>query len=350
MSGAARPSFLQVFVAHRNRILRDAAVISLVLIAASFLIPNQYTAHTVLLPPSPDQDLSGLLTGVTGNAVLSRAFGLDAGSGTNLYMGVLRSETVRDSLVRQFGLIRAYKVKNGEKARKKLGENTALTVTGDEFVEVAVTDRDRTRAANLANAYVEQLDHFLRTNTNTSAGRRRQFLEKRLTDTRRDLVVAEDALRDYQVRKGVPAVGSDVDRSARGAADLVAEKMSREVELGALENVAVGANPRVEQLRNEIGEIDLQIAKIPPATTELARLFREVKIQERILLLLTEEYERARVLELKDIPTVQIVDVAHPPIQKSFPRRTLIGGAVVIITLSTLTALAWMRERALQAG
>ena len=66
--------------------------------------------------------------------------------------------------------------------------------------------------------------------------------------------------------------------------------------------------------------------------------------------MLTEEYERARLLELKNTPTVEVVDVAQPPIHKSQPRRSLIALGAFAIAFAANAALLWIRESVLSAA
>jgi uncharacterized protein involved in exopolysaccharide biosynthesis len=347
MTETARPTLPGSLRAHFRAILINAAIVTVVVTAASFLIADRFTAATVLLPPGHQADLSSLVPGIPGGA-LSSVLGIDIPKGSDLYIGVLRSATIADSLIRRYDLVRTYGAKDEEKTARKLAEHTAITLTTESFIRIAVTEKDKRLAAGLANAYAEQLDLFLRQNTNTSARRRREFLERRLTEARADLVVAENVLRDYQVQKRLPVVGADIERSADTAGELLGQKVSREIELGTLESVSRGPNSRAEELRNEIHQIDSEIMKIPPATTELARRFRDVKTDEKILLVLTEEFERARVMELKDIPTVEIVDRATPPLHKSQPRRGLIAVGTFAIAIAAGAALAWARDDALR--
>jgi uncharacterized protein involved in exopolysaccharide biosynthesis len=345
MNTPVGPSIVEVLSRNWRRISRDALIITVVLFAGTFLIPNQYSATAVVLPPAPDADMGGLFSAVPGAASLSRVFGIDAGSQTSLYLGILRSNTIRDSLISHFGLVRFYKAKDIERARKALASHTRIMLTDDGFVAVTVTEPKPKLAADLANAYMQDLDRFLRTNTHSSARLRREFLERRLDESRDRLATAEDTLRDYQIRKRMPAIGLDPDRASSAAADLVAERMSREVELGTVTSVSRVYNPRAEQLKNEIRQFDTELMKIPPAATEIGRLYRAVKIQEKILLVLTEEYERTRVLELKNIPTVDVVDMAQPPMHKSQPRRAILGVVILVLSITSLTLLTWMRER-----
>ena len=242
---------------------------------------------------------------------------------------------------------RSYGQKDTEKAGKKLSEHTGVALTNEGFVRVTVTERDRSLAADLANAYADELDQFLRLNTNTSARLRREFMDKRLTETESALAAVEDSLRDYQTRSRLPLLGAESQSATSAAADLLAQKVQREIELGTLRKVSTGNNPRVEQLQEEVDQIDHQLDRIPPATTEIARLLRNAKIQERILLVLTEERERARLLELKTMGSVDIVDRAEPPLHKSQPHRTLIiAGAFGLAVLAGYT-LQRLRETAM---
>jgi hypothetical protein len=66
------------------------------------------------------------------------------------------------------------------------------------------------------------------------------------------------------------------------------------------------------------------IRKLPLLGVMYADLYRRTKIQEAVLETLTKEYEMAKVQEVKEIPTVKVLDVAGVPDKKSFPPRSLI--------------------------
>jgi uncharacterized protein involved in exopolysaccharide biosynthesis len=61
-------------------------------------------------------------------------------------------------------------------------------------------------------------------------------------------------------------------------------------------------------------------AKVPEVGLELARLTREVKIQETLVTLLTQQGEQARLVEAKDVPVVQVLDRAVPAERPVRPR------------------------------
>jgi hypothetical protein len=63
------------------------------------------------------------------------------------------------------------------------------------------------------------------------------------------------------------------------------------------------------------------IRRLPLLGVEFADLYRRTKIQETVLETLTKEYEIAKVQEVKEIPTVKVLDAAEIPDKKSYPPR-----------------------------
>jgi uncharacterized protein involved in exopolysaccharide biosynthesis len=322
-------------------ITRNALAVAAVLFAGSFVVRDKFTAAAVILPPSEQTDLGSLLSGLAASPALSRAFGFDSKNKLDLYLGVLQSRNVQDHLIQRFDLQKHYRLKDIEKTERQLKSRTAITTTNEGFVRVAVTDENRWLSANLANGYASELDQFLQVNTNTAARKRREYLDQRLADARRRLERSENAFLAYQVAHQLPMMRPD--DAADGLSALLGEKTQREIELGTLEAVSTGPSPRAEQLREELRQVDRQIERIPPASTALGRLARDVKIQEKIVLVLTEEHESARLLELRNVATVELVDSARPPIRKSAPRRSWVAIAAFLLAFAGNCVVVWAR-------
>lgn len=341
---ASRPTMLTVIARRWRMIVRNALIATVVVAGLSLLIRNKFTASAELLPPDTNSDLMSMLSSVPGAMALSRLAGVDVSTGTNMYIGVMRSGRVTGPMIERFDLVKHYDVKDVEKAAKQLASNTSIEISEEGMVRISVTDRDPKLAAAMTNAYVDGLDAFLRSNGASTARDRRAFMEKRIAAEKVELASTEDSLRDYQVNAKMPALGTDAMKSAGAAADLLGRRAALEVELGMLDKVARMPSARAEELRMQLGEIDAQIVRIPPATTTIGRLFRSVKTHEAVLLVLTQEYERAKLQELKDFSSVEVLDRASPPIHKSGPHRTLIVAAGFLAAFAAGSALAWARE------
>jgi capsule polysaccharide export protein KpsE/RkpR len=85
------------------------------------------------------------------------------------------------------------------------------------------------------------------------------------------------------------------------------------------------------------GSMYPSIRKLPLLGVTYADLYRRTKIQEAVLETLTKEYEMAKVQEVKEIPTVKVLDAANIPDKKSFPPRLLIMATGTILAFG-LTA------------
>ena len=157
----ATPEVTSFLRRHAVRVLVQAAVVAAAAGLLSLALPNKFTASTVMLPPSSQADLGGLMSGAAGGAALSRALGIDSQSEIDVYLGVLRSDHLNSRLLERFHLQQVYQQKDADKAAKRLKSHTAISLTNEGFVRVSVTERDRQLAADLANAYAEELDQFL---------------------------------------------------------------------------------------------------------------------------------------------------------------------------------------------
>lgn len=65
----------------------------------------------------------------------------------------------------------------------------------------------------------------------------------------------------------------------------------------------------------------MSLSELSVVALEYARLLKDVKVQEAIYEIMTQQYEQAKLMEVKDTPTVQVLDRASPPEKKSTPKR-----------------------------
>ncbi len=124
----------------------------------------------------------------------------------------------------------------------------------------------------------------------TQAGENRRFVEGRLGEVSQSLAKAEGALLDFRER-----------------------------------NLRIGNSPRL--------------------LLEEGRLTRSLREQEEIYLTLQRQYELAKLEEMRDVPTLSILDPAVRPISKYSPKRVvlsvfgfLIGGFTAFAALVMRTS------------
>jgi len=329
--------------AWERRIPIGAFLLAVVVVAAgvSLLLPNWFRARSTILPPTEGGNGFELMNALIENKTLSHLGLFSASTPSDIYAEILKSRTLRESLVTDFDLQRLYHTKGMESTLKELEQHLKVTLTPIGVVTVSVEDRDPKRAAAMANHLVAGLDRFNRESVNTQAKRTREFLQKRLVEARLNMSSAESTLTAYEQRNKVVA---STEAAAVGAmADIISQKMSLEVRHSYMSSYARPGSAPLRQVEAEIGAMDQQLAKLPSLKQEGSRLALDAEIQRRVFTLLTAQYEDMRIQETRDTPTLTILDVARVPELRARPRRSLIvaiSGLVGVMLASAWVAMS----------
>lgn len=345
-------------------------------IGIAMLLKPVFTATTVIMTPQEEQSASGSMLGQLGAlGSLGAASALGMKSPADMYVGILGSRVIADDLIVRFHLNFVYGQKMRVGAEDVLRKNSEFEAAKDGLIYIRVKDFDPNRAADLANAYVEELH-----NTNSrlaigQAAQRRLFYDMHLDEEKKSLAIAEDDLKQTEEKSGVIQLSGQADMTIRSIASLRAQIASSEVELGVTRTFATEQNPDVIRLQQEIaslknhltalesseqrqvpGDVEVQAGKIPSVGLEYMRKLREVRYHESLYELLAKQREAASLDEAKSAPVIQVVDPATVPERKSGPSRTFIavGFALLGFVLSATWAvlsdiLSAMQQRPEQA-
>src|SRR5204863_603684 len=176
-----------------------AAVLSLVV---ALLLPPIYTARTTFLAPGSQQQ-SGSAAALAALGSLGALGGLPGGLGAktpdDLYVALLKSDSVQHGLDQRFNLRAHYDVETYEALRRAL--NNQVRVTADKksgVISVEVDDKDAKFAADLANGHEPEVTKLLGRLAVSEAQLRRAFFEKQLQHPQENLIKAEQSLQPLQ--------------------------------------------------------------------------------------------------------------------------------------------------------
>jgi tyrosine-protein kinase Etk/Wzc len=327
-----------------------AAVVS---VAVALWLPNEYTARATMLPPGSQQQSGSAAALAALGALGGLAGGIAAKTPDELYVSLLRSESLIRALDERFKLRERYEVDTFVELRLVLQQVSRVSADRKSgVISVEVDDEDPVFASELANAHPEELAKVLARLAVSEAQQRRMFFEQQLGQTKENLIKAEQEFRAMQERSGVIVLDKQAEAMLLGAAQVRAQIAEREVQLRVLRSSATAQNPDVLRLnselaalRSELGRmestgrgangsaLDLPVGKLPEAAIEFVRARRELKIQETLLESIVRQYEIAKLDEAKEGPNLQMVDRALPPDRKSKPKRSLIVLASVLAAL-----------------
>jgi uncharacterized protein involved in exopolysaccharide biosynthesis len=154
---------------------------------------------------------------------------------------------------------------------------------------------DPQMAADIANAFTDELISNDRRIKSSTARTKREFIERQITDNEKRLKEAEDRLRDFKMRN-IPLYQAEALGPA-GAARLM------------------GVSP------------ELQLEK--------DRREREVKLESDLYVTLKKEHELAKIAENNEASTLAVIERASPPLQRIKPstRTNVMLAAVVGLML-----------------
>src|SRR5258708_17287067 len=220
-----------------------AALVSAVVV---LLLPSYYTATTKILPPQQNQSMSAAMLSQLGQlAPLIGAAGKDLGirNPNDMYVAMLRSRTVADNMIKHFNLMSVYRAKTLMDARKELENATEIVAGKDGIISLSVEDRSADRAAQMANAYIEELETLTRTLAVTDAGKRRSFFERDVKTVSDELATAELSLKQTEESTGIIQLDSQSKVMLQAYADLRAQVGLKQVQVQSIRSFSTSENP-----------------------------------------------------------------------------------------------------------
>jgi len=363
--------FFRTLIQWRKFILLSGLASAVLLGAISFILPSWYKTNTIIFPPEQTstmpyaalmQQLSAPLLGT----IAGSAGGVAPGT---IYIEMMKSRTVCEQIIEEFGLMKRYNARNIEEAMDTLHSHLGFTLQDNGLLFMTVEDRDPQRAADMANRMVALLDQTTRKLKETSAARTAEFVHRQLLEREVMLAQAEDSLKHFQQAHNTV----NMEEQLKSAMDIVTTLSSRaialETEMQIMTHYTSPNSEEYQRKQTEYNEVLVQLRKlkadtkgsnnhdtvrsfiptlqdVPEQALQYLRLRREVEIQNTVFTMLNSEYEKARIEEARDTPVVQVLDPAEKPNLRYRPQRKVfaIVGGLLGLGWSTVVAMfrtAW---------
>jgi tyrosine-protein kinase Etk/Wzc len=344
--------YLIVLAKYSRMIICGSASVAVLTYLILFLLPNKYTATTRLLPPGQNMTISAQVLnsmggagtpgrspgGLAGGEIAAGLLGLKSPS--DLYAALLTGNAVYDRIIERFNLRQLYNEKYIESTRKALSRKANISVDKKNgMISIQVTDNDPKRAAEMANAFADELDKLLQRLASQEAMSRLTFLEKERVGTSQNLIKVENALRSFSEQNSVLQIDTQTKGALEYIARLRAEIDAEEVQIQVMLQQATPNNydvvrqeTKVKSLKEKlataenrfekgsVGDALLATSKVPILGLEYLRLYREVKFQDGLYQIYTKMVELARLDMVKDVAAVQQEVRAFPPERRSNKR------------------------------
>ncbi len=315
---------------------------ALLLLITSIVIPPRYRGEISILPPDTS---SSPLTALASQIPLD-AFVKVPSPPSQLFVEMLRSRSVCARVVNKrypidgdtLDLVTLWGKEHLDFAIRELRKRTKIKTTESGLIVLSVDMETPELAAQVANAYAEMLDRVNQEKNVSRARNSRRYIEQQLRRTEEELRKASEALARFQQEHRLVALDEQARVAVERAGELKGKIIAKEIELGVLLKTMRADNPAVRQVQRELEEMKRRynqlivggktgdflpaLEQLPELSRELAQRLRQLKVQETVWQLLNQQYYQARIEEARDVPTVQVLDEAVPPIERVRPRRT----------------------------
>jgi tyrosine-protein kinase Etk/Wzc len=338
-------------------------------VVVSLITPATYVSRTSIMPSQQSggggggSASFGSLAGLAGIGAISNLAG-GIKSSDEMYIALMRSQSVQSALIKQFKLKERYGAGNTEEARQALNLNvTFLTDKKSGLLMIDAQDNDPEFAAQLANAHVKELNVILSRLAVTEAQQRRAYYEQQIVKTQTRIPQLDSEFKEAQKSSGL-----EVASLLSEASTLPGQIAAKELQLQVLSRFATAQNPDLKRLAVEISALRTQLAryelsKSEPKTSDPSKpgqstdstktnfvqkatqAYSTLKIQETLLDSYVKQLELAKVEEAKEGPAVQVVDEARASEIRAKPERKklviayTVTGLIIAFVLSVLNAL-----------
>lgn len=342
-------NFLVVIVKYRIFLLLFVSIITLGATVIALLLPKWYKA-TVSVLPAERNDLLSTLTGLSnltksfGTSRAARGLSALTGGPTELdkYIAILKSATITDDVIKKFDLRKEYNMEDDyyEDVVKKWQKNLELEIQEEGNLTITVYSKDKKKCADIANYLVERLNEVNTKLSITNAKANREFIEKRYLQNLEDINQLETQMKEFQQKYGVMAIPEQIEATVKSMAEIYLEMYKKEVEYNVVKQNYGDEHPltklsktNLDELRKKINQLNqgtdisqkdvkllIPFKEAPKLANEYLKIYRNLEIQYKILEFIQPLYEQAKVEEVRNTPSVLVLDKAGPPEKKAKPR------------------------------
>ncbi len=213
------------------------------------------------------------------------------------------------------------------------GKIKAERVGESNMIKITVTSSDPKETELLVNNVAEVYQQKRSDDRNRRTRELRESIEGHLSQVTLKLKQTEDDLKNFREKTRTIGLGSA----------LVSRLLDLKTMLGNLEKKYTPEHPEIIKLKRQIDSTEEDLKTLPAEEIELARLTRELRVNEELYNLLNRRLKEAQIGEADRFEPVSIVNLAiipTAPIRPNKPLNMSLGGILGLIMGIGLTLVA----------
>lgn len=340
---------LRLIVKNRTFIIIFVAVVSAAAVVYSLLTPQIWESSASFYVVG-DQ-LSSLPIDIEGiGGLTAELLGQDNAQNAINAVTAMRSRRFSEDVIRRFDLIDYYKItekdslKSMDFALKNLRKKTVkVDYSADTgLVSVSAETKIKKLSRDIVDFYLQHIEVYNRDLKLTKGKMNREFLESRVRETENVIDSLLYAVKDFQTLHNAIDIEIQTESLINSYADVIASKMQADIELELARKTYAPDSPlisefkhRSDALAKQISELEsgsgplkprylIDIASLPDLGNQFAQLKMNLEIQTKVFEYLYPQYEAARLEELRDMPTLDILDTPREAGMRARPKRAML--------------------------
>lgn len=356
--------YIVVLVKEWKFILLNCFVAGIVAVIYSFFIAEkQYVSSVTFLPPYEERSLLSFLPGGAGSIFSTDII-------PQQIQTIFESKSLRRKVIKEFNLYEKYKLLKSEnkfeQALRRLKKDIVLDIY--EIGSLGVTkhisytihcyNTSSDTAFELAKYTFSILDSVIKEISVDKGKRNRIFVEKQLSINKNILYSLQETFERFQKENKVYNIPSQLKLTLDSYGNLKAKLLANEIKKKRLQKDYNNEYPIIMALEKENSVIKSNLLKMEKQTEpdvvigfeKSAEMFpqytnylREIKVQNKLILLLTQQLEEAKLKEARDISPLKIVDLPFVPEYKARPKRILLCVGIVGVYLIFLFSIIFLQ-------
>lgn len=336
-------TILLMLARNKKKIIITTFIVSIISIVYILIVPQYWESHSSFLPDTEESSgfslgssLLGLGSSMLGNSQTVASLDL---------VTIMSSRTFIEDVINNFDLITYFEIEEedintrNELAVKMVRENVVGIGISDEtgLVTIAVETKDKKISMDIANYYVDKIEEYSLNSRMNKGRQQRQFLETRIQEVNDDIELISNRLIEFQKNSNMISDEAQTQAIITLYSELVSQSMINDLEYEVKRDLYGSDNPQVKslglksnliekkimELESESSKFKYQIAldNIPESIKEYTRLKMELEVNAKIYEFLLPQLEQAKIQEIKETPTIEVVDKARIAGLRSKPKR-----------------------------
>lgn len=279
---------------------------------------------------------------------------------------IFESKELRAKIISKFDLYKKYKLTNSknkfELALKRLKKDMTLDV--EEMGSLGVSTplsftincyhESPDTSYEIAKQTIHLLDSTISALSITSAKRNRQYVENQLKINNKRLDSIQTAFGEYQIKNKIYDIPAQLQLALNTYGELKTKLLSNAIQIKTLSNNLNNKAPQLVALEKENAILKNELLKLEKTNNpdiylgfensvkispEYGRMLKDIEIQGQLVLLLTQQFEEAKLTESKNMAVLRIIDQPYKPDYKIKPRRLILLITFVASYMSLLLLL-----------